>query len=860
MNTQKYTQKVIQALHDSEILAKGLKHSNILLVHLVQAFLDQKGVFQSLLKHLHINETIVEEEVRHTLEHVSVVSGDAHVQPEKALIDTFHSAEYFAKKMKDEFVAIEHIVYGMLQQKNNTFIQKIFEGIDEKQLLSVIAIIRQGRTADSASAEDQYQALEKYTVDLTGLAQQGKLDPVIGRDEEIRRTIQILSRKNKNNPVLVGEPGVGKTAIVEGLARRIIAQDVPDTLKNKKLLSLDMGALIAGAKYQGEFEERLKSVVKEVENADGNIILFIDEMHLIVGAGRTQGAMDAGNLLKPALARGLLRAVGATTLKEYRQYVEKDSALERRFQPVSVSEPSVEDTISILRGLKETYEIHHGVRILDSAIIAASELSHRYITDRFLPDKALDLLDEATSALRMEIESKPVELDTLEREKLRFEIEREAIKKEKSDAAKKKLVDITDKIKDLTDRISEIESVWQKEKSIINTISQKTSELEDLKKQSEDYERQGDYGKTAEIRYGKIPEIEKLLTQLQNELQGVQKDGGYLEQEVTSEDIAKVVSKWTGIPITKMLKSETEKLASLEDALRERVVGQENAITALAHAVRRNRAGFSDPHRPIGSFLFMGPTGVGKTEVSKALASFLFDDERALLRFDMSEYMEKHAVSRMIGSPPGYIGHEEGGQLTEAVRRRPYSVLLFDEIEKAHPDVFNILLQILDDGRLTDSKGRTVNFTHTIIILTSNIGSHIIEKKKTTDHDIFSDLMSELKQYFRPEFLNRLDDIVVFDYLEKEQIRNIVDIQLKQFLQRVIDKGIDIQVDPAVKDFLGERGFDQEFGARPLKRLIQKEVIDTLALLLLEGKIEDTVRVKMTEGNISFYIDDKMII
>jgi len=849
MNTNKYTNKVNDALSSAQSISMSMKHNEIKLVHLIKAFLEQKGFFLSFLSHLNIDLNLFENKVDKALSSINKIDGNYELRPDKSLLMVFSVAEREAKEMNDDFISIEHIIIGIIKEKNDKFINDLFENIKEEDVYKVITNIRNGNKVKSASAEDQYEALDKYTIDLTKLAINGKLDPVIGRDDEIRRTMQILSRKTKNNPVLVGEPGVGKTAIVEGLARRIISNDVPDNLKNKKLLSLDLGALIAGAKYQGEFEERLKSVIKEIESSDGEIILFIDEMHMIVGAGKTQGAMDAGNLLKPALARGGLHAIGATTIKEYREHIEKDAALERRFQPIQVLEPSIEDTISILRGLKETYEVHHGVRILDSAIVVASELSDRYIRDRFLPDKALDLLDEATSALRMEIESKPAELDSLERERMRLEIEKEAIKKESS---KDKLLEIDNKLKILIDKISEIESVWKKEKDIIQSISTINSDLEDLKKKSIEYEREGDYEKTAEIRYGKIPELEKKNEQLKKELNDIQKDGAYLQQEVSEEDIAKVIAKWTGIPVTKILANETEKLINLEKELANRVIGQEEAIKSLSNAVRRNRAGFSDPSRPIGSFLFLGPTGVGKTELSKALAVYLLDDERSMVRFDMSEYMEKHAVSKLIGSPPGYVGYEEGGQLTEAVRRKPYSVLLFDEIEKAHPDVFNLLLQLLDDGRLTDSKGRTVSFSNTIIILSSNIGSDLIEQYKGENLLLEEKMMERLHSYFKPEFLNRLDDIINFHYLTKDNIKDIVDIQLNNLLSMISKRGFKLDISNDVKAYLADKGFDDKFGARPLKRLIQKEIIDKLSLLVLEGKIKDKVKLSISDGVIVF--------
>ena len=868
-----YTTKVTEALQTAESIAHAGKHSELTIAHLLSAFLEQGEFFDSLLSHLKLEKTDLIREVKHALDALPTIQGNYELRPEKALIQALSTAEREAKQMNDEYISTEHVLLGMLDQKNNSLVKNVFtaKGIDTKYLRDVIEHIRQGRRVTSEGAEDQYEALKKYTVDLTQKAREGKLDPVIGRDEEIRRTIQILSRRTKNNPVLVGEPGVGKTAIAEGLARRIIAQDVPDSLRNKKLLSLDMGALIAGAKYRGDFEERLKSVIQEVQKSAGGIILFIDEIHMLVGAGKADGAMDAANILKPALARGELHAIGATTIKEYRQHIEKDAALERRFQPVPVEEPSIEDTIAILRGLKETYEVHHGVRIQDAAIVAATNLSSRYITDRFLPDKAIDLIDEATSSIRMEIESKPAELDQLEREKMRAEIEREAVKKEttvdsqseKNEENQKRLEKVSEKIKELTEKIQLIESLWQQEKDIINKISENNAELEDLKRQAEDFERKGEYSKVAELRYGKLPILEKDREEAKKKLKELQKkDGGYLRQEVTEEDIAKIIAKWTHIPVSKMLQNESHRLTHLEEELEKRVIGQKEPINALAKAVRRNRAGFSDPHRPIGSFLFLGPTGVGKTELSKALAEFLFDDEKALIRFDMSEYMEKHAVSRLIGSPPGYVGHEEGGQLTEAIRRKPYSVILFDEIEKAHPDVFNILLQVMDDGRLTDSRGRTVNFTNTIIILTSNLGSDLIKdlQKKAPGsgelvftektYEVDPSIMNMLRSHFRPEFLNRLDDIIVFHYLAIEDIKKIVNIQLGQVTKRLQEKDIEIHIDDAVIEYLGKEGYDPDFGARPLKRLIQREIIDLLSTKLIEGTLKKSVSVGYKNGTI----------
>jgi len=841
MNINNFTIKSQEAIQMAQQLAQEMGHQQVENEHLYKAIEQvDENVLPYLLKKLQVNASLVGQILDRELQSFPKVSGgNLMLSPEAGR--TLNEANTIARKMEDEFVSVEHLLLAILGSKSKIAHILKDQGVTETDLRKAIESLRQGGKVTSQSAEETYQALGKYARNLNELADQGKLDPVIGRDEEIRRVLQILSRRTKNNPMLVGEPGTGKTAIAEGLAHRIVQGDVPENLKDKVIFSLDMGALIAGAKYKGEFEERLKSVIKEVTSSDGNIVLFIDEIHTLVGAGGGQGAMDAANILKPALARGELRAIGATTLDEYQKYFEKDKALERRFQKVAVDEPDTESAISILRGLKEKYEAHHKVRIKDEAVIAAVELSQRYITNRFLPDKAIDLMDEAASKLRMEINSKPEELDVLDRRIMQLEIEIEAIKRE-DDPLKLKVLNAD--LANLKEERNEIFAQWESEKSVVDNIQKTKQDIEEFKLEAERAERNGDYGKVAELRYGKIKEAQERLEKLQEELARQQEGGTLIKEEVTQEDIAEVVAKWTGIPVSKMLQSERDKLLNLEEVLHQRVIGQDEAIQAVSDAIRRSRAGLHDPKRPIGSFLFLGSTGVGKTELAKTLAAYLFDDENAMTRIDMSEYQERHAVSRLVGAPPGYVGYDEGGQLTEAVRRRPYSVILLDEIEKAHPDTFNILLQVLDEGRLTDNKGRVADFKNTIIIMTSNMGSHIIQEKFEDTDDIFSateaarvEVLGLLRKTIRPEFLNRIDDIIMFTPLSKTDIREVVRLQLAQIKKMLANQHITIDATEDAVDYLAEKGYDPHYGARPIKRLIQKEVLNSLSKELLKGSI-----------------------
>ncbi|MBA6155100.1 ATP-dependent chaperone ClpB [Tenacibaculum sp. S7007] len=841
MNFNNYTIKSQETIQQAQQLVQANGNQQIENEHIFKAlFTVDENVLPFILKKLNINIDVVQQILDKQLESFSKVSG-AELMLSREASKTLNEASIIAKKMNDEYVSIEHLILAIFKSKSNIAQVLKDQGVTEKSLKLAIDELRKGERVTSQSAEETYNSLNKYANNLNQLAQDGKLDPVIGRDEEIRRLLQILSRRTKNNPILVGEPGTGKTAIAEGLAHRIIRGDVPENLKDKVIFSLDMGALIAGAKFKGEFEERLKSVVKEVTTSDGDIVLFIDEIHTLVGAGGGQGAMDAANILKPALARGELRAIGATTLDEYQKYFEKDKALERRFQKVIVDEPDTESAISILRGIKDKYETHHKVRIKDEAIIGAVELSQRYITNRFLPDKAIDLMDEAASKLRMEINSKPEELDVLDRKIMQLEIEIEAIKRENDEV---KLKSLNADLANLKEERNEINAKWQSEKAVVDTVQKLKTDIENYKLEADKAERQGDYGKVAELRYGKIKEAQEVLEK-QQEVLANQSENALIKEEVTYDDIAEVVAKWTGVPVTKMLQSEREKLLKLEDELHKRVVGQEEAIEAVSDAVRRSRAGLQNPNKPIGSFLFLGTTGVGKTELAKALADYLFDDENAMTRIDMSEYQERHSVSRLVGAPPGYVGYDEGGQLTEAVRRKPYSVVLLDEIEKAHPDTFNILLQVLDEGRLTDNKGRVADFKNTIIIMTSNMGSHIIQEKfENMKGDIYTtmdlaktEVLGLLKQTVRPEFINRIDDITLFAPLSQDNIKQIVKLQLNSVKKMIAEQNITLDATDEAVDYLAKKGYQPEFGARPVKRVIQKEVLNQLSKEILSGKV-----------------------
>ena len=841
MRFDQLTIKAQEAIGEAQRDARARGNAELSTDHLLLALLRQsEGVVAPILQKLGLDPAALAREVEADLDNrpkVTGASADAVVSPD--LTRVFDRAFEYMRDFGDEYVSTEHFLVALAEPTAGATAKRLTsKGASKDALFKALKEVRGSTRITDPNPEDKYQALKRYTRDLTDLARRGKIDPVIGRDEEIRRVIQVLSRRTKNNPVLIGEPGVGKTAIVEGLARRIHMGDVPEGLKNKRVVSLDLGAMIAGAKYRGEFEDRLKAVLKEIEEAQGTIVLFIDELHTLVGAGAAEGAMDASNMLKPALSRGELRAIGATTLSEYQKHIEKDAALERRFQPVYVDEPSVEDTIAILRGLQERYEVHHGVRITDAALVAAARLSHRYITDRFLPDKAIDLVDEAASRLRTEIDSVPTEIDQIDRRIISLEIEKRALEKEKTAEAKKRLEDIERTLSEEREKASRLRAQWSSEKEEIGKIRQIKEAIETARQETTEAEREGNLQKAAELRYGRLPELERELSAKNARLADLQKGRPMLREEVTEEDIAAVVSRWTGVPVTRMLETETQKLLHMEERLSQRVVGQQEAVRAVSDAVRRSRAGLSDPRRPIGSFLFVGPTGVGKTELARALAEFLFDDEQAMVRLDMSEYMEKHSVARMIGAPPGYVGYEEGGRLTESIRRRPYAVVLFDEIEKAHPDVFNILLQVLDDGRLTDGKGRVVSFKNTVIIMTSNLGSEwIAEARDVGEAEMKVRIEETLRRHFRPEFFNRIDDVIVFHRLTREEIEKIVEIQLAALARTVADRGIRLTWADEAKRYLAGRGFDPTFGARPLKRLIQKQVADALAGRILRNEL-----------------------
>jgi ATP-dependent Clp protease ATP-binding subunit ClpB len=855
---QRFTEKAQEALLTAQRATEERRLAQLEPEAILHGLVSQSdGIVPQILLKSGVDPAAVARDVLAELDRRPTLQYSAEATVSGSTRKLIEQAEKEARQFGDDYISTEHLLLGVLSASGSEAAKLLQRhGVTVDRVREALREIRGSQRVTSVNPEGTYQALEKYGSDLTELAERGKLDPIVGRDEEIRRVIQVLSRRTKNNPVLIGEPGVGKTAIAEGLAQRIVRGDVPEGLKDKRINALDMGALVAGAKFRGEFEERLKAVLKEVQDAEGQIILFIDELHTVVGAGRAEGSMDASNMLKPMLARGELHAIGATTLDEYRKHIEKDAALERRFQPVYVGEPTVEDTISILRGLRERYETHHQVRILDSALVAAATLSHRYIADRFLPDKAIDLVDEAASKLRMEITSMPVELDEIERRIMQLEIEREALKKEKDQASQERLQTLEKELADLKEQRDALRSKWDQERQAIQTVSQLREQIDQTKNEIEQAQRAYDYNKAAELQYGKLVELQERVKEEERKLQQIQAAGKLLKEEVDAEDIAEVVSRWTGVPVTSLMEGEIEKLLRMEERLHLRVVGQDEAVSAVANAVRRSRAGLQDPNRPLGSFIFLGPTGVGKTELARALAEFLFDTDQAIVRIDMSEYMEKHAVSRLIGAPPGYVGYEEGGQLSEAVRRRPYSIVLFDEIEKAHPDVFNVLLQILDDGRLTDGQGRTVDFRNTVIVMTSNLGStYISAVGQQGEEEMRRSVMEALRANFRPEFLNRIDEVVIFTPLSRDQIGEIVEIQLKRLSDRLADRHISVQVTPAAKEWLAIRGYDPVFGARPLKRVIQKDVLDPLAMKVLNGELHDgeTLVIDAIGGQLTFH-------